>query len=157
MYPSRFHTDNGSEFTTKGLKKFCEDNGVKQTFSLAYTPEQNGKIERYWRTLMGTARCFFKQSGAPFILWGHAVLAAVRTLNLTKCNPHGVTPYKLLMGTRLPLHQVRSLRPWGCTAYAVRPPEQERLTQIRVPRKWYSMCVSWLLRESKLGVRSYQK
>lgn len=39
-------SDSGGEFDNFVLKSFCESKGIKHEFSVAYTPEQNGTIER---------------------------------------------------------------------------------------------------------------
>jgi transposase InsO family protein len=42
-------TDNGSEFSKK-FSEYLESIGIKHIKNNTYTPEENGKIERYHRT-----------------------------------------------------------------------------------------------------------
>ncbi|KAJ0816887.1 putative RNA-directed DNA polymerase [Helianthus annuus] len=49
-------TDNGNEFVNKQVKHFFEQNGVIHQTSCAYTPQQNGIVERKHRHLLNTAR-----------------------------------------------------------------------------------------------------
>ncbi len=44
----RIRTDNGMG---KTVKAFCESQGIEMVFNPPYTPEHNGKIERFHRTL----------------------------------------------------------------------------------------------------------
>lgn len=39
-------TDRGGEFTSIEFDKFCSMNGVKRQLTAAYTPQQNGVVER---------------------------------------------------------------------------------------------------------------
>ena len=42
---SRILTDNSTEFKNKEMKTICDELGVKQVFSPAYTPQSNGRLE----------------------------------------------------------------------------------------------------------------
>jgi len=46
---SAIRTDNGSEFG-KGFTAYLDSLGIKHIKNAPYTPEENGKIERYHRT-----------------------------------------------------------------------------------------------------------
>ena len=37
----------------KDYARVCKIFNLKQTFTVSHTPEQNGVVERYWRSLMG--------------------------------------------------------------------------------------------------------
>ena len=47
----KIHCDNGKEFINKLLEQALEICKIESTTSLPYTPQQNGLIERTWRTL----------------------------------------------------------------------------------------------------------
>ena len=50
-FVKKIHCDNGKEFINKLLEEALEICKIKSTSSLPYTPQQNGLIERTWRTL----------------------------------------------------------------------------------------------------------
>jgi Integrase core domain/Zinc knuckle len=52
----RLRSDKGTEFTNQGLADFCTEHGIVQEFTNAYTPSQNGTVERINRTLMDIVR-----------------------------------------------------------------------------------------------------
>ncbi|GJR11618.1 uncharacterized mitochondrial protein-like protein [Tanacetum coccineum] len=45
-------SDNGTEFKNKDILEFCRNNGIKQEYSNARTPQQNGVAERMNRILI---------------------------------------------------------------------------------------------------------
>lgn len=52
-YPKNliFHTDQGSQFTSKKFTEFCKKNRVKQSMSRAGVPYDNAPMERFYNTL----------------------------------------------------------------------------------------------------------
>ena len=48
----KLRSDNGTEFKNTKLSTFLEDVGICHNFSAAYTPQQNGVVERKNRTLV---------------------------------------------------------------------------------------------------------
>ncbi len=55
-------SDNGGEFTSNEFYSYCEDNGIKRHFSAAYTPQQNGVVERKNITVQEMARTMLNDS-----------------------------------------------------------------------------------------------
>ncbi|GJZ94157.1 putative ribonuclease H-like domain-containing protein, partial [Tanacetum coccineum] len=53
-------SDNGTEFKNRVMLEFCGEKGIKQEFSNARTPQQNGVAERMNRTLIEAARTIAK-------------------------------------------------------------------------------------------------
>lgn len=49
--PCRIIIDNGTEFVGHPFQSFLKSHGINQWRTQPYTPEQNGKIERWWKTL----------------------------------------------------------------------------------------------------------
>ncbi|CAI7795243.1 unnamed protein product [Closterium sp. NIES-54] len=82
----RLHSDRGAEFSSARLGAFCRAQGIRQTFTLPASPQQNGIAERRIGMVMDVARVVPKYySGTvialPFnlqacsasgILWGGA-------------------------------------------------------------------------------------
>jgi transposase InsO family protein len=48
----RIHSDCSGEFMNNTLKTFCEQHGIKQTFTEGHEPKQNGRAERVIRTIV---------------------------------------------------------------------------------------------------------
>jgi transposase InsO family protein len=51
----KMRSDNGSEFKNTGVEAFLGKEGIKHEFSVPYTPQQNGVVERKNRTLIEAA------------------------------------------------------------------------------------------------------
>ncbi|GKG24028.1 putative ribonuclease H-like domain-containing protein, partial [Tanacetum coccineum] len=49
-------SDNGTEFKNRNMLEFCGNKGIKQEYSNARTPQQNGVAERMNMTLIEAAR-----------------------------------------------------------------------------------------------------
>ncbi|GJY21650.1 putative ribonuclease H-like domain-containing protein [Tanacetum coccineum] len=49
-------SDNGTEFKNRDMLEFCGNKGIKQEYSTARTPQQNGVAERMNKTLIEAAR-----------------------------------------------------------------------------------------------------
>jgi len=47
----KIRTDQGSEFKAKAVTKYLNDNNIEHRLNTPYCPEENGKIERFHRTL----------------------------------------------------------------------------------------------------------
>jgi transposase InsO family protein len=60
-------TDNGGEFTAAEFASYCTDEGVQRHYSVPYSPQQNGVIERRNQTVVGMARALLKQRGMPAV------------------------------------------------------------------------------------------
>ncbi|GJS59263.1 putative ribonuclease H-like domain-containing protein [Tanacetum coccineum] len=57
--------DNGTEFKNRDILEFCGNKGIKQEYSNARTPQQNGVAERMNRTLIEAARTMLADSLLP--------------------------------------------------------------------------------------------
>lgn len=93
-------TDNGTEFTNWNLKEFLDDRGIKHSLSNAYTPEQNGFIEREIQTVTNTARTLMNQAKLKEELWAELTATAVYLLNRITHKGAFKTPYELWFGHR---------------------------------------------------------
>lgn len=61
-YPKNliFHTDQGSQFTSKSFTSFCKENSIKQSMSRAGVPYDNAPMERFFNTLKTEFYYLFK-------------------------------------------------------------------------------------------------
>lgn len=77
----KLRTDNGTEFCSKQFNDFCRINGIEHQLSNMYTPQQNGVVERYNRTVIERAKCLMFDANLEKPYWGEGVNAAVYILN----------------------------------------------------------------------------
>ncbi|CAI7761580.1 unnamed protein product, partial [Closterium sp. NIES-54] len=69
----RLHSDRGGEFSSDLLRAFCRAEGIRQTFTLPASPQQNGIAERRIGMVMDVARTSMIHAAAPHFLWPFAV------------------------------------------------------------------------------------
>ncbi|CAI7900467.1 unnamed protein product [Closterium sp. NIES-54] len=69
----RLHSDRGGEFSSARLGAFCRAQGIRQTFTLLASPQQNGIAERRIGMVMDVARMSMIHAAAPHFLWTFAV------------------------------------------------------------------------------------
>ncbi|GJU01050.1 putative ribonuclease H-like domain-containing protein [Tanacetum coccineum] len=105
-------SDNGTEFKNRDMLEFCRNKGIKQEYSNARTPQQNGVAERMNRTLIEAARTMLADSLLPTTFWAEAVSTACYIFNRVRVTkPQNKTPYELLFGHK-PI--ISYIRPFGC-------------------------------------------
>ncbi|CAI7878723.1 unnamed protein product, partial [Closterium sp. NIES-54] len=78
----RLHSDRGGEFSSARLGAFCRARGIRQTFTLPASPQQNGIAERRIGMVMDVARTSMIHAAAPHFLWPFALQYAAHQLNL---------------------------------------------------------------------------
>ncbi|CAI7923208.1 unnamed protein product [Closterium sp. NIES-54] len=81
----RLHFDRGGEFSFDLLEELCQDEGIRQTFTLPASPQQNGIAERRIGLIMEVARTSMIHAAATHFLWPFAVRYAAHQLNLWPC------------------------------------------------------------------------
>ncbi|GJT46730.1 putative ribonuclease H-like domain-containing protein [Tanacetum coccineum] len=69
-------SDNGTEFKNRNMLEFCGNKRIKQEYSNAQTPQQNGVAERMNKTLIKEARTMLADSLLPTTFWAEAVNTA---------------------------------------------------------------------------------
>ncbi|CAI6001195.1 unnamed protein product [Closterium sp. NIES-65] len=77
----RLHSDRGREFSSGFLGAFCRAQGIRQTFTLPASPQQNGIAERRIGMVMDVARTSMIHAAASHFLWPFAV----RVLSSCSC------------------------------------------------------------------------
>ncbi|CAI7929351.1 unnamed protein product [Closterium sp. NIES-54] len=78
----RLHSDRGGEFSSARLGAFSHAQGIRQTFTLPASPQQNGIAERRIGMVMDVARTSMIHAAAPHFLWPFAAQYAAHHLNL---------------------------------------------------------------------------
>ncbi|CAI5530048.1 unnamed protein product, partial [Closterium sp. Naga37s-1] len=78
----RLHSDRGGEFSSGLLRAYCRARGIRQTFTLPDSPQQNGIAERRIGMVMDVARTSMNHAAAPHFLWPFAVRYAANQINL---------------------------------------------------------------------------
>ncbi|CAI7799922.1 unnamed protein product, partial [Closterium sp. NIES-54] len=72
----------GGEFSSARLGALCRAQGIRQTFTLPASPQQNGIAERRIGMVMDVAHTSMIHAAAPHFLWPFAVQYAAHQLNL---------------------------------------------------------------------------
>ena len=108
-------TDNASEFCGKDLHNFFTQKGICHQKSCAYTPQQNGVVERKHRHLIETARALFFQSKVPSQFWGECVLSAAHLINRMPLQVlHNLSPFHKFFNKPPSLDHIRV---FGCLCF----------------------------------------
>ncbi|CAI7909175.1 unnamed protein product [Closterium sp. NIES-54] len=76
------HSDRGGEFSSDLLRAFSRAEGIRQTFTLLASPQQNGIAERLIGMVTDVARTSMIHAAAPHFLWPFAVQYAAHQINL---------------------------------------------------------------------------
>ncbi|KAK1679077.1 hypothetical protein QYE76_039925 [Lolium multiflorum] len=94
-------SDNGSEFKNYTLNDFLSDEGTRNQYSAAYTPQQNGVAERKNWTLMDMARSMMAEYKSRYNFWAEAISTACHSSNrLYLRKGLNKTPYEVLTGNK---------------------------------------------------------
>ncbi|GJW64895.1 putative ribonuclease H-like domain-containing protein [Tanacetum coccineum] len=97
VHVRRIRTDNGTKFVNQTLCEYYEKVGISHETSIAFSPQQNGVIERRNRTLIEVSRTMLIYAKALLFLWAEAVATAGYTQNCSIARlRHGKTQYELL-------------------------------------------------------------
>ena len=74
-------SDNGTEFRNTDIEDFLDDYGITHEFSAAYTPQQNGVIERKNRTLIEMNITMLAEYKTPIRFWVEAINTVFHIIN----------------------------------------------------------------------------
>ncbi|CAI7877292.1 unnamed protein product [Closterium sp. NIES-54] len=126
----RLYSDRGGEFSSDLLKAFCRAEGIRQTFTLPASPQQNGIAEHYIGMVMDVARTSMIHATAPHFLWPFAVQYAAHQINLQpRVSFPETTPTLRWTGK---VGDASAFRVWGSRAF-VRDTTADKLSSRAVP------------------------
>ncbi|CAI7829025.1 unnamed protein product, partial [Closterium sp. NIES-53] len=126
----RLHSDRGGEFSSARLGAFCRALGIRQTFTLPASPQQNGIAERRIGMVMDVARTSMIHAAAPHFLWPFAVQYAAHQLNLhPRVSLPETSPTLLWTGK---VGDASAFRVWGSRAF-VRDLSADKLSPRATP------------------------
>ncbi|CAI7803790.1 unnamed protein product, partial [Closterium sp. NIES-53] len=126
----RLHSDRGGEFSSARLGAFCRAQGIRQTFTLPASPQQNGIAERRIGMVMDVARTSMIHAAAPHFLWPFAVQYAAHQLNLQpRVSLPETSPTLLWTGKVV---DASAFRVWGSRAF-VRDLSADKLSPRATP------------------------
>lgn len=94
-------SDNGTEFKNTHTEDFLDEIGITHEFSTAYTPQQNGVVERKNRTLIEMARTMLSEYKTPIHFQADAINTACHVV--TRVYLHKFlkkTSYELITGKK---------------------------------------------------------
>lgn len=128
----RLKSDNATELRSNKFQSWLQEKGIIHETSPAYSPELNGKEERFQQTIMTTTRCLLEM--ANFVpnyknLSDETVLTANYVRNRiysTSGNTPRMTIYQEFTGTKPDLS---GLRAFGAKAY-IHVPKQKRKAKL---------------------------
>ncbi|GKA24272.1 ribonuclease H-like domain-containing protein [Tanacetum coccineum] len=109
-------SDNDTEFMNNKMNELFSSLGIVHQTSCAYTPQQNGVVERKHRHLLNVARSLLFQSGLPLNMWTECILTAAYLINrLPSFVLNGKSLFELVYGLKPKLSHLRS---FGCLCYS---------------------------------------
>ncbi|CAI5985175.1 unnamed protein product, partial [Closterium sp. NIES-64] len=126
----RLHSDRGGEFSSGLLRAYCRARGIRQTFTLLDSPQQNGIAERRIGMVMDIARMSMMHAAAPHFLWPFAVRYAAHQINLQpRVSMLETSPVLLWTGK---VGDASPFRVWGSRAF-VRDLSADKLSPRAAP------------------------
>jgi len=112
---TNFKSDQGKEYCSRRVNKFCKKNGIRKLYSPPRNPQNNGIAERFNQTILYSLKCLLSWSKLNIKFWDFAIRYSKYLYNLT---PHsGINnqiPNEVFYGT--PIH-VNHIKVFGCIAY----------------------------------------
>ncbi|CAI7889798.1 unnamed protein product [Closterium sp. NIES-54] len=126
----RLHSDRGGEFSSDLLRAFCRLEGIRRTFTLPASPQQNGIAERRIGMVMDVARTSMIHAAAPHFLWPFAVQYVAHQINLQpRVSLPETTPTLRWTGK---VGDASAFRVWGSRAF-VRDATADKLSSRAAP------------------------
>lgn len=112
----RVRFDNALELVAAKLGTHFKALGISIEKSVPYSHQQNGKAERFIRTIEDGTMTLLVDAGQPMNMWGDAVLTKAYLNNLTPSSTLdiNITPYETFNSKK---PDASHLKVWGCECY----------------------------------------
>jgi len=157
----RLQSDWGTEYVNKAFSDHLTNSGIDHLKSAPRSPQQNGRSERFNRTLKNGVRCLLIESGLPARFWAEAMVAVCNLRNMCPSAAIGfMIPEEIWTGQPIKKSHLEMLRVFGCQAWAkiedgsvnVLQPQAERCINLglEVGVKGYRL---WSIKRNKVIVR----
>lgn len=109
-------SDQGGEFISNEFCTLLSENKIKHERTAPYSPHQNGKAERTWRSLFEMTRCLILQSGLPKNIWTYAIMTAAYIRNRCFNKNIKCTPFEGMTGKK---PNFAKMKTFGSNCYAL--------------------------------------
>ncbi|UYV63120.1 hypothetical protein LAZ67_2003210 [Cordylochernes scorpioides] len=107
-------TDNGTEFVNNEMATYLKGKGIQHQRTTFFSPQQNGKAERFNRTLIEGTRALLIESQLPTKFWAEAMNTFVYVKNRTPSKNNEIFTPGELFSNRKPT--LSHLKIFGCHA-----------------------------------------
>src|SRR5882672_10037920 len=98
------HSDHGGEYIAGYIKDFLGQRGIEHHLTMPNLPQQNGKAERFNRTIMDKAMSMLHNTGLTYGFWEHAVCTATHIYNRSPIRSlKWRTPHEIWSGGHTPV------------------------------------------------------
>ncbi|CAI7785641.1 unnamed protein product [Closterium sp. NIES-54] len=126
----RLHSDRGGDFSSDLLRALCRLEGIRQTFTLPASPQQNGIADPCIGMVMDVAHTSMIHAAATHFLWPFAVQYVAHQINLqARVSLPETTPTLRWTGK---VGDVSAFRVWGSRVF-VRDTTADKLSSRAVP------------------------
>lgn len=112
---AKLRIDNGGEYSSNEMKKWCTDKGIELGYTPSHTPSLNGESKRLNRSICEKVRAMLFNSKLPKNMWGEAARVAAYLINRSPRSGSDKTPYKLWYGKK-PI--LRNLKVFGLRVFS---------------------------------------
>jgi len=113
-------SDRGGEYVNAEVRGILERNGTSHNLTAPYSPAQNGRAERWNRTIINSTLSMIHGASISRASGEHALQSAVHIYNRTPQRARNwITPHQLWNKGHIP--DISYMRTFGCLAYVMTP------------------------------------
>ena len=107
-------SDGAKEYIANDFKKFARLKGIRLENSAAYTPQENGNIEKLWDVTVGTARFLGDQASLEKKNWTYSLNMAFYLKDFCYHSATKKTLHEAMYGEK---PNLSFMKVFGCVAY----------------------------------------